>query len=623
MKKASPLFQKFLYGFTFLILIPLGLVFWARTTEIHVGFTGLKSEGGGMLLLIAGGLLMLWGMRALMTKGEGLPMNAFPPLKFVDTGPYKFFRNPIYCGFGSMLTGYFLYTGSASGLWLVTPMTILGMAALMLGYEGLDLKERFPGKKLSPLFGLPEADSRMPVPAKRFICLGSVLMLMMAFNYLYSNTRHRFPLEELASFLSGGQDQSAWLYLNLIPLLAAPFLLNRNTDLRSWTLWSATALIAGFLWNLVWGELCGGGWVFPGRHLLSVPLYLVLIALFSTLRNIRNAFLITSLAFLPFLAIQAIFLDNFVYNLILSGLLFLTVVNTRSLWGWSRLLSERLANSWKEWVFGRVRVINHGFYVGGGALLGILIAGILAGAAYAWALLIFSITVVLFSAIWAQVIEGSEKLKRPFGFYGALVGILFASILVRALGFNPWVLIGVISVMMPWVQAMGRIRCLINGCCHGMKTNNPEVGIRYFHPRSRVCNISHMKGESLHPTPLYSILWLLPVGFILLALWHGSAAPNFIFGLYLILTGIGRFVEEAYRGEVQTPVLGKLRLYQWTAALSVFLGILFTLFRIETPALSPGFDMQVLWAALVGGIFIFFAMGVDFPYSNKRFSRLV
>jgi prolipoprotein diacylglyceryltransferase len=354
-----------------------------------------------------------------------------------------------------------------------------------------------------------------------------------------------------------------------------------------------------------------------------VPLYLVLIALFSTLRNIRNAFLITSLAFLPFLAIQAIFLDNIVYNLILSGLLFLTVVNARSLWGWSRLLSERLANSWKEYVFGPVRVINHGFYVGGGALLGILIAGILAGRAYAWALLIFSITVVLFSAIWAQVIEGSEKLKRPFGFYGALVGILFASILVWALGFNPWVLIGVISVMMPWVQAMGRIRCLINGCCHGMKTNNPEVGIRYFYPRSRVCNISHMKGESLHPTPLYSILWLLPVGFILLALWHGGAAPNFIFGLYLILTGIGRFVEEAYRGEVQTPVLGKLRLYQWTAALSVFLGILFTLFRIEIPALSPGFDMRVLWAALIGGIFVFFAMGVDFPYSNKRFSRLV
>ncbi|MFZ9003522.1 MAG: prolipoprotein diacylglyceryl transferase family protein [Robiginitalea sp.] len=623
MKKIPPTLQKFLYGFAFLVLVPLGLVFWAGITESHVRYPGLKSEGAGILLLLSGGLLMLWSMGSLMTKGGGLPMNAFPPRNFVETGPYGLFRHPIYLGFGAMVAGYFLYTGSASGFWLVTPLTILGMAALVLGFEGPDLKQRFPGKTLSPLFGLPEADNHVPGPYKRFFSLGSILVLTMALNFLLANTARIFPLEELTSLFSTGGDRGPWLYLNLIPLLAVPFVLKRNTDLRSWTLWSATALGAGFLWNLVGGELCGAAWMFPGRHFLSVPLYIVLIALFTPFRNYRSAYLITGVAFLPFLALQVLFQDNFVNSLILSVLLFLAVVNASVLWGWIRRLSERLANSWKEWVLGRVRVINHGFYVGGGGLLGILIAGNLAGAAYAWALLAFAVTVVLFSAIWAQVIEGSEKLKRPFGFYGALVGILFAGLLVWAMGFNPWVLIGVISVMMPWVQAIGRLRCLINGCCHGMRTNNPEVGIRYFHPRSRVCNISDMKGEWLHPTPLYSILWLLPVGFILLALWHGGAAPNFIFGLYLILTGIGRFVEEAYRGEVQTPILGKLRLYQWTAALSVLVGILFTMLQVQTPALSPGFSIEVLLAALSGGLFVFFAMGVDFPYSNKRFSRLV
>ncbi|HSR61599.1 MAG TPA: prolipoprotein diacylglyceryl transferase family protein [Robiginitalea sp.] len=123
--------------------------------------------------------------------------------------------------------------------------------------------------------------------------------------------------------------------------------------------------------------------------------------------------------------------------------------------------------------------------------------------------------------------------------------------------------------------------------------------------------------------PLYSMLWLVPVGIVLLALWHSRSAPNFIFGLYLALTGIGRFVEEAYRGEVQTRVPGKLRLYQWTALLSAMIGIVFTLFRVEMPALHPGFQWQILWSALAGGLFLLFAPGVDFPFSNRRFSRLV
>lgn len=119
------------------------------------------------------------------------------------------------------------------------------------------------------------------------------------------------------------------------------------------------------------------------------------------------------------------------------------------------------------------------------------------------------------------------------------------------------------------------------------------------------------------------MVWLFPVGFVLLALWEGGAAPNFIFGLYLILNGIGRFVEEAYRGEVQTPLIRGLRLYQWTAVLSVLVGIVFTLFRVEAPVMEPNFGWKIVLAALLGGAFLVFAMGVDFPNSNRRFSRLV
>ncbi|MCK5468850.1 MAG: prolipoprotein diacylglyceryl transferase, partial [Cyclobacteriaceae bacterium] len=242
---------------------------------------------------------------------------------------------------------------------------------------------------------------------------------------------------------------------------------------------------------------------------------------------------------------------------------------------------------------------------------------------YAWAILIFAFIVIVFSALWAQIIEGSEKLKRPYGYYGALVGIIFASLVIWAIGFNVWVIIGVISVVMPWVQAIGRLRCLINGCCHGGKVYNPTIGIRYFHHRSRVCGISGMKGELLHPTPLYAILWLFLIGFILLSLWNHNFSSPFIFGLYLILTGIGRFVEEAYRGEVQTPILKGLRLYQWTAILSVIIGIIMTIIQVDVVVITSDFGWETILSAIIGGLFTTFAMGVDFPYSNARFSRLV
>jgi len=237
--------------------------------------------------------------------------------------------------------------------------------------------------------------------------------------------------------------------------------------------------------------------------------------------------------------------------------------------------------------------------------------------------LAFAISVIIFSALWAQLIEGSEKLKRPFGYYGALIGILFASLVVWLMGVNVWVIIGVVSVVMPWVQAIGRLRCLVNGCCHGTKTSNNSIGIRYFHFRSRVCGISNLKGELLHPTQLYAIIWLFFVGLILLKLWFSNFSYPFIFGIYLILTGLGRFVEEAYRGEVQTIVWKGLRLYQWTAILTVLIGMVMTSINVEYVLIETQMSWEIFLSSILGGFITFFAMGVDFPNSNVRFSRLV
>jgi len=82
-------------------------------------------------------------------------------------------------------------------------------------------------------------------------------------------------------------------------------------------------------------------------------------------------------------------------------------------------------------------------------------------------------------------------------------------------------------------------------------------------------------------------------------------------------------VEEAYRGEVQTPILKGLRLYQWAAILSIITGIIMSVIRVDVTVVSSDFGWETILSAIIGGLFTTFAMGVDFPYSNMRFSRLV
>ncbi len=145
-------FRKMLYSVFFLLVLPLLLVFWAEKTETFVTYPPVESREVGIFLMVLGGGMMFWAMGLLILKGKGLPLNAFPPKILVKTGPYRLLRHPIYWGFGVLLAGYFIFTGSASGLWLVTPLTLLGMVALVLGYEGIELKERFPEGDLTPLF---------------------------------------------------------------------------------------------------------------------------------------------------------------------------------------------------------------------------------------------------------------------------------------------------------------------------------------------------------------------------------------------------------------------------------------------------------------------------------------
>jgi len=188
-------------------------------------------------------------------------------------------------------------------------------------------------------------------------------------------------------------------------------------------------------------------------------------------------------------------------------------------------------------------------------------------------------------------------------------------------GTSIWQMLSALVVAGPWIQGIGRLRCLVQGCCHGRPTSG-SVGIRYEHPRSRVCRIASLRGVPIHPTPLYSLLWNVAVALVVTRLYLLHTTTAMVGGVYLILSGLGRFVEEAYRGEPQTPVVWGLRLYQWIAIVTVLLGAVMTTFTRTPHTSEPIVHISSVPVALACGIAAWIASGVDFPESNRRFARL-
>jgi prolipoprotein diacylglyceryltransferase len=275
-----------------------------------------------------------------------------------------------------------------------------------------------------------------------------------------------------------------------------------------------------------------------------------------------------------------------------------------------------MANSWREWRIGSVRIINHAFYAGIAAFVQVAIVTAALGPGREWKAFVTAVAGLLGAGAWAQWIEGSSLLRRPFGFYGGFIGVGLACLFFE----ERWTLLGAHCLGAPWMQAIGRLRCLVNGCCHGAPAP-PGAGIRVTDAHSRVTRLANLSGIAIHPTQLYSILSNIFLGIVLARLGWSGCPLALICGAYAIGNGISRFVEEAYRGEPQTSIVWGLHLYQWIAAGSVIVGaLLTTLPSAGAPTLAPsgqGFLWAVAFALLSAA-----AMGVDFPESNRPLARL-
>jgi len=300
------------------------------------------------------------------------------------------------------------------------------------------------------------------------------------------------------------------------------------------------------------------------------------------------------------------------------GFLFL---HYKPIWAWIRSLTERIANSRREKIIGPVRIINIGIYTGLAGGIGILICGTLLGSGNICNILLIAFSALIMAGLWGYIFGIFSAPLRAYGYYGSVIGVFLGVLLARLYGGSMWLLLAAFAVAGPAVQVIGRLSCLVQGCCYGHEAP-PSIGIRYQHPHSQVCRSTNLAGVPLHPTPLYSILWNMILAIILGRLWSLHVDTTLIAGLYLILSGLGRFIEEFFRGDPQIFVLSKFRLNQLMAIISVIAGALIMIANSGQKPPEPNFNFLTVIVAILFGLITFFTMGIDFPNSTRPFARV-
>lgn len=638
----SPL-GPFLYGALFSVALPAALALWTRAAAPAVALPALHAPWAGWTLLALGLALLAAGVVALAVHGHGLPMNAYPPPAYVDRGVYRYLTHPIYVGFAVACWGASLAAGSASGLWLVSPLVALGATALVLGYERQDLRRRFGAAVRRPLLALPD-DS--PAPPAAWDRISIFVLVFLPWTLAFTSVvRLGVPPDAVPAHLPFERGWpvlvwTEWVYASVYPFVGlVPLVARERRVLRRF---AVTALIATAVLSLIYitvplvappRPFSGGG--LAGKLLeleramantvAALPSFHVVWALIASDAWARTFPRARRWAWVWAAAIAASCVATGMHaiaDVALAVVLWPALRAYRAVWAALRTGAERIANSWREWQWGPVRVINHGVYAAAGGAIGVAVAGTLAGPGQLGGVALIGVCGLVGAGLWAQQLEGSPALSRPFGYFGGVIGAATGVIVAGIAGYDRMLLLAAYATAAPWIQSAGRLRCLVQGCCHGAPASD-TVGIRYWMPRSRVCKLAGWRGVPLHPTPLYSILSNVVIGTLLARLWSVAAPLGLIAGVYFLLTGLARFVEESYRGEPQTPVVRGLRLYQWfTIAFLVVGAALTTLPVVPAPAPSRVGAGVVLLAALGVGLLCGFAMGVDFPRSNRRFARL-
>jgi len=165
-------------------------------------------------------------------------------------------------------------------------------------------------------------------------------------------------------------------------------------------------------------------------------------------------------------------------------------------------------------------------------------------------------------SLWLHVLEGGLV------FYGGVIGgMIGALIYIRTYNMPMLDFLDSAAMGIPIGHAIGRLGCLVGGCCYG-KATDCALGIIY--PESNLAAPSLIK---VHPVQLYESIANLAIFLILLLVFSKHKRKGLISGVYFILYGIARFVLEFFRADFRGNI-GILSTSQFISVFIIIIGII-------------------------------------------------
>jgi len=154
-------------------------------------------------------------------------------------------------------------------------------------------------------------------------------------------------------------------------------------------------------------------------------------------------------------------------------------------------------------------------------------------------------------------------------FHGGLVGAIIAiTVYLRFCRAPWWKTFDVLAVFTPLGQAITRVGCFLNGCCHGTPTDLPW-GVRFpagsdayvYQFEHKIIDAFTPHTVPVHPAQLYMAVGLVAM-FVVLRIILDRKQTDGVVGLtYLAFYGLLRFTVEFVRGDNDAVLMG-LTLYQ-------------------------------------------------------------
>ncbi|MBR7122470.1 MAG: prolipoprotein diacylglyceryl transferase [Oscillospiraceae bacterium] len=180
--------------------------------------------------------------------------------------------------------------------------------------------------------------------------------------------------------------------------------------------------------------------------------------------------------------------------------------------------------------------------------------------------LLYTIVTYNYKEIISFILKGNFSIFGGLVFYGALIGGIIGGIL--GIGVAKLDLCAAERIIIPYIpigHAVGRVGCLLAGCCYGMECTGP-IAVYYQH--SVAGALPH---QGYFPIQILEALLNICICFILLKVRKKAKQKYELLSVYFMLYGLIRFFLEFLRGDVIRGIYYNISTSQWISlALFVF-----------------------------------------------------